>query len=212
MSDFFAAIPAALGTTLFVSVVSLILGAVLAIPLMLARVADNVVLSNIAKAIIEVIRGVPPVLWVFIVFFGIEFGPFKFDPMPAAITSFTVIASAYIAEVYRGGYISINAGQFEAAAAVGMSRSHTFVDVIAPQMIRVAIPGVVTYAIGLLKDTSIISIIGVVDLVFIANRAMRSSGDAITPFIIVSVVYMVVSVPLGLIGRKLYTRLRTKVA
>ena len=212
MSTFFESIPAALGMTLLVSLVSLAIGAILAIPIMLARVSDNLVLSNLAKALIEVVRGIPPVLWVFIVFFGIEFGPFKFEPIQASIVSFSLISAAYIAEVYRGGYISIQSGQFEAAAAVGLNSTHTFISVIAPQMIRVAIPGVVTYAIGLLKDTSIISIIGVADLVFVANRAMRSTGDAILPFLIVSLVYMAVSIPLGMLGRQLYTRLRTKVA
>lgn len=159
MSTFFAAIPAALATTLFVSLVSLVVGAILAIPLMLARVSPKWLLSTPARIIIEIVRGIPPVLWVFIVFFGIEFGPFRFDPVQASIVSFSVISAAYIAEVYRGGYIAIRAGQFEAAAAVGLGKRHTFIDVIAPQMIRVAIPGVVTYAVGLLKDTSVISII-----------------------------------------------------
>ncbi|MGO1434642.1 MAG: amino acid ABC transporter permease [Canibacter sp.] len=212
MSSFFTSIPAGLLTTLFVSLVSLAIGAILAFPIMLARVSRNAILSNVTKAIIEGIRGIPPVLWVFIVFFGIEFGAFRFAPLQASIVSFSIISAAYIAEVYRGGYISIRAGQFEAAAAIGLDRRHTFTDVIAPQMIRVAIPGVVTYAIGLLKDTSIISIIGVTDLVFVANRAMRSTGDAITPFIIVSLVYMLISVPLGMLGRQLYTKLRRKVA
>lgn len=212
MSTFFAAIPAALATTLFVSLTSLVTGAILGIPLMLARVSQNWLLSSIASVIIEVVRGVPPVLWVFIVFFGVEFGPFRFEPLQASIVSFSIISAAYIAEVYRGGYISVRAGQFEAAAAIGLGKRHTFFDVTAPQMIRVAIPGVVTYAIGLLKDTSIISIIGVTDLVFVANRAMRSTGDALTPFLIISLVYMAISVPLGMLGRRLYTKLRTKVA
>ncbi|KAB1644834.1 amino acid ABC transporter permease [Gulosibacter chungangensis] len=212
MNAFFAALPAALGTTLLVTVVSLAIGCLAAFPLMLARVSENAILSNFAKLIIEIIRGVPPVVWVFVIYFGIQIGAFRFAPLPTAIIAFSLITAAYIAEVYRGGFLSVKSGQFEAAAAIGLNKTRTFIDVISPQMIRVAIPGVVTYAVGLLKDTSIMSIIGVVDIVFVASRAMRSTGDAITPFLIAALLYMVISIPLGLLGRRLYTSMKKKVA
>lgn len=212
MSAFFAALPAALGTTLLVTIVSLVIGCLAAFPLMLARVSENALLANFAKLIIEIIRGVPPVVWVFVIYFGIQIGAFRFDPLPTAIIAFSLITAAYIAEVYRGGFLAVSSGQFEAAAAIGLSKSRTFIDVISPQMIRVAIPGVVTYAVGLLKDTSIMSIIGVVDIVFVASRAMRATGDAITPFLIAALLYMVISIPLGLLGRRLYTSMKKKVA
>lgn len=212
MTAFFLALPAALGTTLLVTIVSLVIGCLAAFPLMLARVSENPILSNIAKLLIEIIRGVPPVVWVFVIYFGVQVGAFRFAPLPTAIIAFSLITAAYVAEVYRGGFLAVSAGQFEAAAAIGLSKSRTFIDVISPQMIRVAVPGVVTYAVGLLKDTSIMSIIGVADIVFVASRAMRATGDAITPFIVAALLYMVISVPLGLLGRRLYTSMKKKVA
>jgi polar amino acid transport system permease protein len=212
MNSFFAALPAAFGMTLTISLTSLVIGAVLALPLMLARVSGNRMMSGTAKALIEIIRGVPPVVWVFVIFFGIQIGEFRFAAVPTAIIAFSMITAGYVAEVYRGGFISVKAGQFEAAAALGLSRSAAFVDVIAPQMIRVATPGLVNYTVGLLKDTSIVSIIGVTEIVMVSNRAMRQTGDAVTPFVIAALLYLAISVSLGLTGRRLYTRLQTKVA
>ncbi|NLT26006.1 MAG: amino acid ABC transporter permease [Microbacteriaceae bacterium] len=212
MTDFLLALPAALGMTLLVSLSSLAIGAVAAVPLMLGRVSENRVLSRICQAIIEVVRGIPPVVWVFIIFFGIQIGAFRFNPIQTAIIGFSLISAAYIAEIYRGGFLSVKAGQFEAAAALGLNKRRTFIDVVAPQMFRVAVPGIATYGVGLLKDTSIVSIIGVMDIVFVANRAMRSTGDAITPFLIIALLYLVISVPMGLLGRALYASLQKKVA
>lgn len=198
--------------TLLVTAVSLVIGSLLAIPLMLARVSSNPVLSQTAKLLIEIIRGVPPVVWVFVIYFGIQVGAFRFSPLETAIVGFSLITAAYVAEIYRGGYLAVRAGQFEASAALGMSKTQTFIDVISPQMFRVAVPGIVTYAVGLLKDTSIISIIGVADIVFVASRAMRATGDAITPFIFAALLYMVISIPLGLLGRRMYDSMKRKVA
>lgn len=212
MTDFFLALPAAVGTTLLVSLVSLVIGAIVAVPVMLARVSENRVLSNLTQAFIEVVRGVPPVVWVFVIYFGIQIGAFRFAPLPTSMIAFSLISAAYIAEVYRGGFLAVKAGQFEAAAALGMNKRRTFTEVIGPQMFRVAVPGVVTYAVGLLKDTSIVSIIGVADIVFIANRTMRATGDAITPFLLTAAIYLLISIPLGMLGRALYAKLQKKVA
>jgi polar amino acid transport system permease protein len=212
MNAFFAALPAALGMTLTLSLVALVIGALLAFPLMLARVSKNRMLSNAAKALIEVIRCVPPVVWVFVIFFGIQIGTFRFSAFATAIIAFAMISAAYIAEIYRGGFIAVKAGQFEAASALGLGRTPTFVDVVAPQMMRVATPGLVNYTVGLLKDTSIVSIIGVTEIVMVSNRAMRATGDAVTPFLIAAALYLSLSVSLGLAGRRLYKRLQAKVA
>lgn len=212
MTAFLQALPAALGTTLLVSFLSLVIGAVVAIPLLLGRISAHPILSGLTRAVIEVVRGVPPVVWVFLVFFGVQAGRFRFEALPASVISFSLISAAYIAEVYRGGYLAVKAGQFEAAAALGLGRRHAFVDVIAPQLFRVALPGIVAYAVGLLKDTSIVSIIGVADLVFVASRAMRATGDPIVPFLVIAAVYLAVSLLLGAAGRSLYARMKRKVA
>lgn len=212
MTAFLEALPAALGTTLLISLLSLAIGAVVAVPLLLGRISRNRLLSGLTRTFIEVVRGVPPVVWVFIVFFGVQVGRFRFDPLLASIVSFSLISAAYLAEVYRGGYLSVKAGQFEAAAALGLNRVRTFTDVAAPQLFRVALPGAVSYAVGLLKDTSIVSIIGVADLVFVASRAMRATGDPIVPFLIIAAVYLALSLVLGGLGRSVYATLQKKVA
>lgn len=211
-SLFFSTLPGALTNTLLISLIAILIGAILAIPLMLARVSPVPVLSRAAQAVIEIIRGVPPVVWVFIAFYGVQFGDFRLANFPASLAAFSLISAAYIAEIYRGGFLAVKAGQFEASAALGLSKARTFQDVVAPQMVRVATPGIAAYAVGVLKDTSIVSIIGVGDLVFVAFRAMRSTGDAITPFLIIGAIYLLVSIPIGFLGRWLYGRLMKKVA
>ncbi len=108
-------------------------------------------------------------VWLFIVFFGIGFGLINMSPFVACLVAFGLIAAINMAEIYRGGLIAIHFGQLEAAKALNLGRWHTFRDVVAPQMCRVALPSLATYAIGLFKDSAIASTIGVQELTYQAN-------------------------------------------
>ncbi|WP_053385981.1 amino acid ABC transporter permease [Leucobacter japonicus] len=212
MTQFIAALPSAVLNTILITILSLLAGSLLAVPLMLARISSSRALSRCAAVFIDVVRGVPPLVWIFIIYYGIKVGQFRFGTIETAVMGFGLISTAYLAEVYRGGYLAVHKGQFEAAMALALSRRSAFGAVLAPQAFRVALPGIVTYAIGLLKDTSIVSVIGVVDIVFVASSAARQPGaDSMTPFFIAAALYLVLSVPLALASRGLERLFRKKV-
>lgn len=140
--------------TLLLTGAALLIGAVGGIPLALLRQAPWRPLRILTRVVIDLIRGIPAIVWLFIIAFGL--GPYlqNMDPLAAAIVGLGVISSAYLAEIYRGGLAAIHKGQWEASAALGMSRIDTVSRIVGPQIVRVSIPAAATYGIGLLKDSS----------------------------------------------------------
>ncbi|KAB1659190.1 MULTISPECIES: amino acid ABC transporter permease [unclassified Pseudoclavibacter] len=196
--------------TLLITVVSFVIGFILAIPLVVALRSEWAPVRLFFRFLVDLIRGIPIIVWLFIIYFGIVIGHFKFKPIQAAIVGFSLISAAYLAEILRGGIQSVHFGQWEAAEALGLKRSTAFLNIVAPQAYRITSPSIATYLIGLLKDSSIASTIGVTEMVYYStNFARQNPGpDALTPFFIAALVYIVVSVPLAVLARRLDARLR----
>lgn len=205
--EHFLRILAAVPVTVLVTLASFAVGAVIALPLAAGRRARSGIVRVATKGIIDVLRGVPPVVFVFILFFGIGSSLIRWEPLPAAIVGLGLISAGHLAEIYRGGLLAVHAGQFEAAAALGLTGSTTFSRVIGPQAFRVAIPGMVTWLISLLKDSSIVSTIGVAEIMFVTNQDARSSGEGLLPFIIAGAVYIALGTPLAAVSRWLEKKL-----
>ncbi|WP_404430867.1 amino acid ABC transporter permease [Microbacterium lacus] len=198
--------------TLLVTVYSFVIGAVGGVPLAMARRSRFGVVRFLARAVIEVLRGVPPLVWLFILYFGVSIGAIKFDSFTAAVVGFGLISSAYMAEIYRGGLSAISDGQWEASDALGMSRSATLASVIGPQVIRVSIPAAATFGIGLLKDSSVASVIGVQDIVFFAYQDASQTAQGIVPFLYAAGLYIAMTIPCAWVTRRLDSTLRKRVA
>ncbi|MEV0971285.1 amino acid ABC transporter permease [Microtetraspora glauca] len=198
--------------TVVITVSSFLIGAILGVPLVLLRTSRFGVVRVLTRALIDVLRGVPPVVWIFILYFGVSSDVIKLDPLTAAIGGLGVISCAYLAEIYRGGLLSVHAGQTEAAQALGFGQVGIFTRIVAPQAFRVCLPSAATYGIGLLKDSSLASTIGVAEIAFRATAQARSGGDGITPFVIAGVLYIALSMPLAYLSRTLDTKLRMKVS
>ena len=126
--------------TVAITVLSLGVGVCLGFPVMMARNAKFAPVRVLAIAFISLVRAVPPIVWIFIIFFGLGTGPVSVNPFVATLVGLGLIAATNMAEIYRGGLISIHQGQWEAAQALNLGRRHTFRDVIMPQMIRVRPP------------------------------------------------------------------------
>jgi polar amino acid transport system permease protein len=189
-----------------------VVGAVLGLPLMMARRSAFLPVRLIAIVLFSFVRAIPPIVWVFIIFFGLGSGLISMTPFVGCLTAFGMIAAVNMAEIYRGGLIAIHFGQLEAASALNLSRWHTFVDVVAPQMFRVALPSSATYAIGLFKDTAIASTIGVPELTYQANYLSQMTFRGLEIFGIVGFIYIVVSLPIAWLSRTLDRQIRAKVA
>lgn len=198
--------------TLLLTGGGLAIGSVGGIPLMIARVSRFWVLRVLARAFIEFFRGIPPIVWMFFIAFGVGGSLFPIDSLAAAIVALGVISSAYMAEIYRGGLLAVHAGQFEASHALGMGRVDTMVRVVGPQVVRVSVPAAATYGIGLLKDSSVAYTIGVSEMTYFASQETRLSGDVFGPFLTVAAVYILLSLIAAWAARHLDFTLRRRVA
>lgn len=187
-------------------------GAVLGFPIMLLRESAFMPLKVVMIALIAFIRALPPILWVFLLYFGIGTGLINLSPFVAAVAAFGIIAAVNMAEIYRGGMVSIHAGQWEAAQALNLSRFSIWRDVMVPQMVRVALPPSATYVIGLMKDSAIASTIGVAELAYRGKQVSQMSFEGLLPFTVVGACYIALSLPVAWLSRTAERKLRAKVA
>ena len=191
---------------------SFIIGAILGAPFLAAR-TNRLTLVRVPTLIaIQIIRAIPPMLWLFIIFFGIGMTYFPISPFVAALCGLGLIAGANMAEIYRGALNAVHAGQWEACAALDLGRWSTMKDIIAPQALRVAIPTTASYLIGLMKETAVASTIGVAELAYQGNQLSQLTYRGLEIFAVVGLFYILLSLPVAWLSRKADAALRSKVA
>ena len=164
-------------TTLSVALATLPFGLGLGLVIALLKRSDNILLRALATIYTTVFRGVPELLTLYIIYFGIQilvqqvWSGFSIPPFGAGMVALGMVLAAFSSEVWVGALNSIQKGQREAAAALGLSKAQAFRLVVFPQLIRVALPGLGNNWMVLLKETSLISVITLQDIMFIATRA-----------------------------------------
>jgi polar amino acid transport system permease protein len=183
--------------TVVVMAISLVAGLVLA----LGKVSSNRLLSTAATIYIEVIRGTPCLLQLFYIYFVLPAFGIKFPPFAAGVAGLAINYSAYLAEVYRAGIEAVARHQVEASMALGMSRTQMLRLIILPQAIRVVVPPLGNYFISLFKDTSLVSIVTVRELMFTGQIISASNFQYFTVFTIIGVIYLSISYPASLLVR-----------
>lgn len=159
----------------------------------LGRMSKFKVISAPVKLYLLIMRGTPLMLQLMFVFFGLKpiFG-IQIERFPAAIIAFVLNYAAYFAEIFRGGMESIPIGQYEASKVLGYTRIQTFFKIIFPQVIKRIIPPMGNEFITLVKDTSLATIISVVELMKVTKDFANSSANFI-PFLIAAVFYLVMN-------------------
>ena len=165
----------------------------LSLPLgfLLAQVgmSRNKVVQVICKGYIWVLRGSPLVLQVVAVYFGLGRLGIPIDRFAAACVAFVLNYTAYLAEIFRGGIESIDRGQHEAAAVLGMTRTQTTLHIILPQALKRCIPAIGNEAIILIKDTALVYVIGISDLLRTATNFSIKSFD-MSPLLVAAIFYL----------------------
>ncbi len=196
--------------TLLVTLAAFAIGLIGAVPLALLLRARWVVVRLVFRFVVDLIRGIPIIVWLFVLKFGISIGSFTFQPVQAAIVGLGVVSMAYLAEIYRGGLLAVPAGQLEAAQALGVSRFSTFGRIVAPQAFRIVSPSIATYLIGLFKDSSIASTIIVAEMVFQAQSFARQNPTLIgvLPYALAGLLYIILSLPVAYASRRLDAKLQ----
>jgi polar amino acid transport system permease protein len=211
--DPFLTILSGLPTTIALSVLALVGGGLVALPLMLARRSRMALVRFPASALIDVLRAVPPIVWLFIIFFGLAETGITLSPFVAAAVGLGAISAGYLAEVYRGGLMAVDKGQWEAGQALGLHTRDSYRFVLAPQAWRAALPAAATYAIGLIKDTAIAYTIGVNEILFEANHeAQLGTASPLAILAFAGALYAVLSVAVGAATRQLDRRLHAVTA
>ncbi len=191
--------------TLASFVVATLIGAVVA----LARTSRFALLQWLSIFYIEVGRGTPALVILFIIYFGLPTAlpQLEFDSFTAAVIGLGLQGGALLGEVFRAGIEAIERGQREASLSLGLTPAQTMTDVIAPQAIRIVLPPIGNYAIGLLKDTSIASIIAAPELMLRAKDLASSSFMPMHLYVLAALFYFAMSYPLSLVVRRLETTL-----
>jgi polar amino acid transport system substrate-binding protein len=193
------------GVTLAVSTAAMALAVVLGLALALARHSVPAI-RPLATAYVELFRGTPVLLQLFVLYYGLA-GALSLSPWSAAILGLGLNYAAYEAEIYRAGLAAVPRGQLEAAWALGMSTPLALRRIIVPQALRVALPGMTNDFIALLKDSSLVSVITVVELTKRMSIAAVDLRGWLAPGALCAALYFAMSYPLSRLARRLERRL-----
>lgn len=193
------------GVTISIALATLPFGLALGLLVALAKRSMNPILRGFATLYTTIFRGVPELLTLYVVYFGIQIlaqglwawlglpGSIEFSPFVAGMAALGVVLAAFSAEVWLGALNSIQKGQREAAAALGLSKLQAFRLVVFPQLMRVALPGLGNNWMVLLKETSLVSVITLQDTMFIATRANVVTKEPFLFFSVAAMIYLVFS-------------------
>jgi len=156
-----------------------------------------IIIRKITGFYVLIMRGTPLLLQMFFVYFGLPFipviGPYlKFDAFTSAAIAFILNYAAYFAEIFRGGLLAIDRGQHEAAKVLGLTHFQTTYKIVLPQMFRVTLPSVSNEALILVKDTALITVLALHDLLSVSRTIVNATASFV-PFIVAGVFYLIMS-------------------
>lgn len=195
MSGWPATISVAAGSLVF----ALIFGLVVA----LMRISRFRLLRYPATVYVEIFRGTPALVQLFIIYFGLPDAGVQPSPMQAAIIGLGLNGAAYLSEVYRAGIESIHRGQMEAALSLGMTPMRAMRYIVLPQALRTMLPPITNFAIVLLKDTAIVFAVGVVEIMALARQLVTETLQSAVVYLIAGSLYLCVTIPLGRLAARL---------
>lgn len=186
---------AATGNTLLAAGLGYAIAVVLGLAFALAQRTPFHVLTVVVREAVEFIRSTPLVLQIFFVFYvGPQFG-IRLSPWTAGMIAIGLHYAAYLSEVYRGGLESVPKGQWEAAKSLNLSTARTYFRVILPQALPPSLAGMGNYLVGIFKDTPMLSVIGVAELMHTANAIGSETYRFLEPFTLVGIIFLLISLP-----------------
>jgi polar amino acid transport system permease protein len=189
--------------TVLLSLMAFAGGSVVGLVLALLRVSKVRVLRALASGYIQVIQGTPLLIVLFLSYFGLGILGYKLDPLVAAGLSFTIYAGAFLGEIWRGCIEAVPRTQWEASDCLGLSRFQQYAYVILPQAVRIAIPPTVGFMVQIVKNTSLASVIGFVELARAGQIVNNSTFEPFAIFTVVAALYFALCYPLSLAARAL---------
>ena len=180
--------------TVALFVVTIIGSLPLGLVLTFLRIGKNRVLRGITAFYVYIMRGTPLLLQLYFFYFGLPFIPgmrnvIVLDRLSAAMLAFVLNYAAYFCEIFRGGMISVDKGQYEAARVLGFSKAQTLGKIVLPQMLRVSLPSIANESITLVKDTALVTAIGVTEILYFAKATVNRQA-VFTAYPVAAVFYL----------------------
>ena len=215
-----------IGITVFVTLLAFGLASALGLALALAALSRSIVLRQIARAYVEVVRGIPMIVLLLYVAFVLAPGivifwnwataPLGFDPWRTrdfpllwrAIIALTIAYASFLSEIFRAGLQSVDPGQIEAAKALGLSRWHRFRHIVAPQAFRTILPPYGNDFVAMVKDSSLVSVLGVADITQLGKVTAAGNFRYFETYNVVALIYLTMTITLSLGLRRLERRMR----
>ncbi|AXN39502.1 amino acid ABC transporter permease [Peribacillus sp. NPDC060186] len=200
-----------LQVTLYIFVIAIILGFLIGLVVALLRLAPIKILNWIAKVYVDAIRGTPFIVQLFFIYFGVNsLNLISLNSTTAGIITVAINAGAYFAEIIRAGIQSIDKGQTEAARSIGFTGTQTMRYVVLPQAFRRMLPTITNQSIISLKDTSLLSVIGIADLTQQGQIQASATFEAFKIWLVVGVIYFIIIYLLTLIANFIERRVQVR--
>jgi polar amino acid transport system permease protein len=201
---------AATGNTLLAAGIGYSIAAALGLVLALAQRTPFTILTRAIQEFTDFVRSTPLVLQIFFVYYvGPEYG-LSLSPWVAGMIAIGLHYGAYLSEVYRGGIESVPKGQWEACTALNLSSAQMYKRIILPQALPPSVAGMGNYLVGIFKDTPMLSVIGVAELMQTANAIGGQNYRYLEPYTIVGVIFLTISLVTAWLIRRFDERLRFK--
>ncbi|MEH7332335.1 amino acid ABC transporter permease [Neobacillus drentensis] len=200
-----------LQVTLYIFVIAIILGFLIGLVVALLRLAPIKILKWIAKIYVDAIRGTPFIVQLFFIYFGVNsLHIVSLNSTTAGIITVAINAGAYFAEIIRAGIQSIDKGQTEAARSIGFTASQTMRYVVLPQAFRRMLPTITNQSIISLKDTSLLSVIGIADLTQQGQIQASATFEAFKIWLAVGVIYFIIIYLLTILANFIERRIQLR--
>jgi len=181
-------------TTLYISAISIVIATIIALAGAIAKLSNNGVIYGLATFYTSLFRGLPLLMQIYIIYLGLPQVGYVIGAVPAGILALSLCYGAYMTEIFRAGIQSINRGQTEGATALGLSQAQTMALVILPQAMRVIIPPTGNQFIAMLKDSSLVSVVGVWEIMYLARTQGQTEFRHIEMLITASMIYWILSI------------------
>ena len=198
----------AMYTVLFAAV-SMVLGLILGFSVAVVRVTKVPVVSQIAAVYVSAFRGTPLLVQIFVLYYGLPSVGIEFTPVTAGILALTLNVAAYLSESMRGAILGIDKGQWEAGLSVGLTWGQTLWNIITPQALRLAVPSLSNSLISLIKDTSLISVITVTELMLATKEVIAETFQPLPLYLAAAGIYWLLSALFERVQKALENRLTT---
>ena len=197
------------GKTILISIGAIAIGVIIGVLVAIIKYVNKkfnklTILSKICDAYLTVFRGTPVYVQLLIMYFIVLVA---LPSLPIAILTFGINSGAYVAEIIRGGLESVDDGQLEAGASLGLSKMQIMVHIVLPQGLRRALPALFNEFIALIKETSIVGTIGIIDITKVAANITARIYDPFMPYIVSALLYLLIVVGLTQILKVLERRL-----